>query len=123
LVVRGHGLRVLERAAVRQLGRDPGRPKTVVADRRHDACGNRALAHHAPGVGLGHRLRGEGDAEMTAAGAEEKALLVLTDLGGGDAACSASAGLRWQDMACALPPFSRRRSRWIQAPTPADMSV
>jgi hypothetical protein len=35
--MRGHGLRVLQRAAVAGIGGDPGRPKRVVADRSHDA--------------------------------------------------------------------------------------
>jgi hypothetical protein len=32
--MRGHGLRVLELAAVLEIGRDAGRPKRVIADLR-----------------------------------------------------------------------------------------
>jgi hypothetical protein len=60
--MRRHRLRVLQRAAVREVRRDPGRPERVVADRRHDAGRERALAHHAPAVGLGHRLVGQNGA-------------------------------------------------------------
>jgi len=51
-----HGLRVFQRAAVSKIGGDPGRPKTVVADRRHDAGGFGSPPHHAPGVRLIHRF-------------------------------------------------------------------
>jgi hypothetical protein len=54
----------------------------VVADRRHDAGGERALAHHAPGIGLGHRLIGKRGAAVAAAGAEHKTF--VTDAGGVD---------------------------------------
>ena len=57
--MRRHLLRVLERAAVGEIGRDPGRAKRVIADRRHDAGRDGAPADHAPGVGLVHRLLGQ----------------------------------------------------------------
>jgi len=53
----------------------PAARKLWVADRRHDAGGKSALAHHPPGVGLNHRLLGECEAQVSAAGAEEEALL------------------------------------------------
>jgi len=56
----------------------------VVADRRNDAGGKSALAHHPPSVGLNHRLLGECGAQVSAAAAEEEALLVLTDAGRGN---------------------------------------
>jgi hypothetical protein len=49
-LMRRHGLRMLQRAAVGEIRRDPGRPERVVADQRHDAGGERALAYHAPYV-------------------------------------------------------------------------
>ena len=51
-----HFLRVFEGAAVGEIGRDAGRPKTVIADRRVDTDGNRAAPDHAPGIGLRHGL-------------------------------------------------------------------
>jgi hypothetical protein len=83
-LVRCHRLRVLQRATVGEIRRDPGRPKAVVADRRRDAGGDRALAHHAPGIDLGHRLIGERGSSVPPAGAEQKRLLVGRDAGGGD---------------------------------------
>jgi hypothetical protein len=62
---------MFQRAAVRRIRRDSGRPEAVVADRRHDAGRERALAHHAPGIDLGHR-------------AEQKRPLVGRDAGGSD---------------------------------------
>jgi hypothetical protein len=47
-----HGGRVLERAAVLQVGGDPGRPEAVVADPRADAGGKRPSLHHGVGIGL-----------------------------------------------------------------------
>jgi hypothetical protein len=44
----------------------------------------RALAHHAPGIDLGHGLIGERGSSVPAAGAEQKYLLVRADAGGGD---------------------------------------
>jgi hypothetical protein len=79
----GHRLRVLQRAAVGEIRRDPGRPERVVADRRQDAGGECALAHHAPGVDLGHRLIGERGSSVPAAGAEQKPFLVRRDAGAG----------------------------------------
>jgi hypothetical protein len=70
-----HRLRVFQRSAIGEIRRDPGRSETVVADRRHDAGGEGALAHHTPGVDLGHRLIGERGAAVPAAGAEQKRLL------------------------------------------------
>jgi len=82
--MRCHGLRVLKRAAIGQIRRDPGRPKTVVADRRHDAGRERALAHHAPGVDLGHRLIRQRRAVVAARSAKQKSLLIRRDAGGVD---------------------------------------
>jgi hypothetical protein len=82
--VRCHGLRMLQRAVVGEIGRDAGRPKTVVADRRQDAGGERALAYHAPGVDLGHRLIGKRSSAVSAAGAEQKPLPIFRDAGRGD---------------------------------------
>ena len=74
-----HGLRVFQRAAVSKIGGDPGRPKTVVADRRHDAGGFGSPPHHAPGVRLIHRLLGQHRRAMSLRRAEQPALLVVGD--------------------------------------------
>jgi Toprim domain len=80
-LMRGHRLRVFQRAAVGEIRRDPGRPERVVADRRHDAGGDRALAHHAPGIDLGHRLIGERGGAVPAAGAKQERFLIRRDAG------------------------------------------
>jgi hypothetical protein len=82
--MRGHGLRVLKRATVGDLRRDPGRPERVIADRRQDAGGECALAHHALGIDLGHGPVGKRSSAVPAAGAEQKGLSVRPDAGGGD---------------------------------------
>jgi hypothetical protein len=82
--MRGHCLRVFERAAVAEIGGDPGRAKRVVADRRHDARGCRPPADHAPGVFLPHRLFGQHGGGVSRAGAEQPALAIFGDAGGGD---------------------------------------
>ena len=41
-----------QRAAIFQIGGDPGRAETVVADRRPDLGSRRAPAHHREGIGL-----------------------------------------------------------------------
>src|SRR3546814_16805748 len=43
----------LQRAAILQIGGDPGRAETVVADRRPDPGRRRAPAHPRAGVGVG----------------------------------------------------------------------
>src|SRR3954469_2504619 len=54
-----HFLRVLERAAVREIGGDAGRPERVTADRFGDAGRRGAASDHAPGIGLTHQLLGQ----------------------------------------------------------------
>jgi hypothetical protein len=49
----------------------------VVAYRRHDSGRERALAHHTPGINLGHRLIGERGSAVPQAGAEQKRFLVV----------------------------------------------
>ena len=50
--MRRHLLRVIERAAIGEIGGDARRAKTMVADRRHDADGGGAAADHAPSVAI-----------------------------------------------------------------------
>jgi hypothetical protein len=57
-LMRCHGLRVFEGAAVQKIGRDPRCPKTVIADRSGDPGGGRTPADHPPGVRLRHGLPG-----------------------------------------------------------------
>jgi hypothetical protein len=57
--MRGHCLRVLQRAAIAEIsGNNASRAKRMVADWRHDAGRHGPPADHAPGVGLVHRLFG-----------------------------------------------------------------
>jgi hypothetical protein len=76
-----HLLSVLKRTTVRQLGRDPGRPERVIADRRHDPGRRRPPADHAPGIGLAHGLVGQRVRVVPARGAEQQTLAVPADAG------------------------------------------
>jgi hypothetical protein len=58
---------VFERAAIGKVCSDAGRAKRVIADRRVDAGGDGAAAHHALGVRSIHGLIG---GVVSAAGAE-----------------------------------------------------
>jgi hypothetical protein len=51
--MRGHRLRVLERAAIAEIGGDPGRAKRVISDRRVNAGRNRAPARQASAWDIG----------------------------------------------------------------------
>jgi hypothetical protein len=51
-LVRGHRLRMLERAAISEIGCDTGRAKSVIADRSMNARRRSSPADHAPGVRL-----------------------------------------------------------------------
>jgi hypothetical protein len=82
--MRSHRLGVLKRAAVAEIGSDPGRAERVIADRRHDAGGRCAAADHAPGIRLRHGLLGQHGCVVPRAGAEEKSLAILGDTGGID---------------------------------------
>ena len=72
---------MLERAAVGEIGGDPGGAKRVATDFRRDAGRLGAAADHAPGVGLVHRTLGQRIGFVTARGAEQPALAVLSDPG------------------------------------------
>jgi hypothetical protein len=63
--VRRHFLGMLERAAIGEIGGDPGRAEGVIADRRRDAGRGRAPADHEPGVRLKSQLVGEGEGRLT----------------------------------------------------------
>ena len=82
--MRGHFLRVFERAAVGEIGGDPGRAEGVAADRLGDPGGDGAPADHPPGVGLGHRVLGQHLAVVTPCGPEQPALAVFGDARRGD---------------------------------------
>ena len=79
-----HFLRVLEGAAVGEIGRDAGCPKTVIADRRVDAGGKSTAPDHAPRICLSHRLFEEQGRGMPRRCAEEIALAVFRNAGGVD---------------------------------------
>jgi hypothetical protein len=78
-LMRSHFLRVLERAAVRKIRGDPGRPEGVAADRLGDAGGRGAAPDHAPSVGLTHRLVGKSAAVVAARGPKQPGELNLAD--------------------------------------------
>ena len=50
--MRRYRLRLLKRPAVLEIGRDPCRPKRVIADRRHNARLARLALHEIEGVAL-----------------------------------------------------------------------
>jgi RNA-directed DNA polymerase len=83
--VRSHFLRVLERAAVREVGGDPGGAERVATDFGRDAGRFGATADHAPGVGLVHGAVGQRIGFVAARGAEQPALAVPGDAGRVDA--------------------------------------
>src|ERR1700719_1050908 len=65
-----HLLRVLKRAAVGEVGCDPGGAKRVTSNFCRDAGHGRAAADHPPGVRLAHRVFGEHGSVVPARGAE-----------------------------------------------------
>src|ERR1017187_7372142 len=71
----GHGRGLLQRPAVLEIGRDAGRPETVVADLGLDPGRLGAPANHLVGVGLGQGTAGE-LARAAADGAKERPLEV-----------------------------------------------
>jgi hypothetical protein len=68
--MRSHRLRVFERTAVAEIGRDAGRPKRMIAERAKIPAAA-ARRHHAPGVGLRHRLLRQHGGVVPRAGAEQ----------------------------------------------------
>jgi RNA-directed DNA polymerase len=83
--VRSHFLRVLERAAVREVGGNPGGAERVATDFGRDAGRFGATADHAPGAGLVHGAVGQRIGFVAARGAEQPALAVPGDAGRVDA--------------------------------------
>jgi len=79
-----HFLRVLERAAVRQVGGDTCCSERMIADRRGDTNCYRPPADHAPGIRLCHRLVGQRRGGMSSASAKQSPLAVLGNAGGID---------------------------------------
>src|SRR4051794_18187518 len=57
-LVRCHFLRVLERAAIGEIGGNAGRPERMAANRLGNARHGGTAPNHAPGIGLAHRLVG-----------------------------------------------------------------
>ncbi len=57
--MRGDELRILDRAAVLQISRDPGRPEGMAACGRGKTGGKRAALHHAEHISPRHRVRRE----------------------------------------------------------------
>jgi len=66
--MRSHRLRVLKRTTVAEIGRDPGRTESVVADRRMNAGRRCAPADHDPCSRLIHRFLGEDGGVVSWAG-------------------------------------------------------
>ena len=74
----GHGSRILERAAILEVGRNPGGPEAVVADPGADASRERAPLHHEIGIGLGQGSAAQPPSAATN-GPEQRPLRVLVD--------------------------------------------
>ena len=70
-----------KRAAIAEIGGDPGRAKRVVADRGMNAGRRRSPADHAPGVGLRHRLVSQYGCVVPWAGSEQPAFSIVGDAG------------------------------------------
>src|SRR6266849_3257491 len=83
-LVRGHRLCVLERTSILQIRSDPGRAESMAANRGLDAGGGGATAHHAPSVGLIHRLIGQRGSFPPLGGAEQPALALFGNAGSRD---------------------------------------
>jgi hypothetical protein len=81
--VRRHLLRVLERAAIGEIGGDLGRTESMAPDRRSDAGRLRAAADHEPGIGLRQRPVGQ-RLVVPRAGPEQEALAIIGGAGGID---------------------------------------
>jgi hypothetical protein len=79
--VRGHGLRVLERSAGLEIGRDTRRAKCMTSNLDAHAEIRGAALNHAPGVDTVHRLVGQ-YVGAAGSGAEERAFAILADAGG-----------------------------------------
>jgi hypothetical protein len=107
--MRGHFLRVLERAALGEVGGDPGGTECVAADFRRDAGRRGAPADHPPGVGLAHRFVGEHGAVVAARGTEEEVLAVLGDAGRVDIGMQRLGERVMAGHGVLLPPFSWSR--------------
>ena len=80
-LVRRHFLRVLECAAIGEIGGNAGGAKRVATDFGRDTGRLGATADHAPGVGLVHGAVGQPIGFVAARGAEQPALAVLGDAG------------------------------------------
>src|ERR1700733_3157571 len=79
--MRRHRLRMLKRASIAEVGRNPRRPKCMVSDRSEYAGCGRAPADHKPSRLLVHGLVGEGGGVMSGTGPEQPALAVFGDTG------------------------------------------
>lgn len=71
----GNGLDLLQRAAILQIGRDPGRPEGVVADCRGDARLARPALHQIEGVALQERPARQGACAADGGTKRRRALL------------------------------------------------
>jgi hypothetical protein len=78
--VSGHGLGVLERAAIIEISGDAGGAEGVIADCRGNAGVARTALKHAPRVGLGYRARCK-NAHAPDGGARERPLAVAGEAG------------------------------------------
>ena len=82
--MRGHRLRVLERAAIAEIGGDSGGAEGVISDRPVNAERNRAPTDHAPGVGLGHWSVEKRHGVVAWAGSKEPAFAIVRNAGSVD---------------------------------------
>jgi hypothetical protein len=80
--MRRHFLRVLEGAAIGEIGSDPSGAECVIADGRGDASSRRTPTYHEPGGVLIHGTFGERIGIVSGRGAEQTSLTVFGDAGG-----------------------------------------
>ena len=106
----GDLLRHFEFAAVFYIGRDAGRPESMIANPRFDASRFRAPADDAVGVlleeGIGGKL-----ATLAAGAAEEIAVDVIGDARRFDIIVQTLIETMMTGNVCSLPPFSCRRTQ------------
>ena len=107
--MRGHGLRVLERPAGFEIGRDPGRAEGMAADPDPRPEIGGAALDHSPGVDAVHRLFGQ-RADAAGGGAEQESLAFVADAGGLNVSIKIGFEIVMRGHLGRLPPFSCRRT-------------
>ena len=121
----GDGLGVFQQAIVLQVGGDAGRTEGVVAGTGHEAGFQHLALDHPVGVLLVHP---PGHAGFSTGRAEEEAVGLPGDAGGGDILVEVCSSVWWQGTSCSLPPFTinrngRSRSAGFSVHDPPDRAT